>query len=159
MRRSLSLVALFALLAIPASAEVFTVTLKNGSVLETQYQPQEASFDEDMVLLMSEVGNWIGVRRDEIASVISDAELTGFGTVIGKNTVLLGWAANDAADPNAPAPEGQRRDPEASLANQVLQSLYQQRAAEQSYTIKQFVQPNETQGIPAGLIGMSSPPK
>ena len=159
MRRSLTLVALVALLGLPASAEVFTVTLTNGSVLETQYQPQEAAFDKDMVLLLTEVGNWIGVRRDEIEAVVSDAESSGFGKVIGKNTVDLGWSANDAADPNAQAADG-KQDPGLSLAAQALQAVYQQRQAEQSYTVKQFVQPNETQGIPTSLIGVStSPPR
>ncbi|MEA2560908.1 MAG: hypothetical protein QOH06_2412 [Acidobacteriota bacterium] len=160
MRRSFTLAALTALLAsfpMGASAEVYSVTLTNGSVLETQYQPQEASFDKDMVLLLTEVGNWIGVRRDEIEAVVSDAESSGFGKVIGKNTVDLGWAANDAADPNAPGAD--KQDPGLSLAAQALQAVYQQRQAAESYTIKQFVQPSETQGIPAGLIGQSSPPK
>jgi hypothetical protein len=139
-----------ALSAIPAAAEVFTVTLKNGSTLETQYQPQEASFDKDMVLLMTEVGNWIGVRRDEIETVVSDAESTGFGKVIGKNTVDLGWAANDAIDPNA---EGAgKQDPGTTLAVQAMQNLFQQRQEQQSYTIKQFVSPSETQGIPTSMI-------
>jgi hypothetical protein len=163
MRRSFTLVALVAVLAalpaIPVSAEVYTVTLTNGNVLETQYQPQEAVFDKDMVLLLTEVGNWIGVRRDEIATVVSDAESSGFGKVIGKNTVDLGWAANDAADPNAQAADG-KQDPGLSLAAQALQAVYQQRQAEQSYTIQQFVQPNQTQGIPTNLVGVaSSPPR
>jgi len=161
MRRSFTLVALTAVLAampaIPASAEVFSVTLVNGNVLETQYQPQEASFDKDMVLLLTEVGNWVGVRRDEIASVVSDAESSGFGKVIGKNTVELGWAANDAADPNAEA-EG-KQDQGLSLAAQAIQALNQQREAAESYTVKQFVQPSETQGIPSGLISPYSPPQ
>lgn len=152
MRRSFTLVALLALMTVPASAEVFSVTLTNGSVLETQYQPQEAAFDKDMVLLLTEVGNWIGVRRDEIESVVSDAESSGFGKVIGKNTIDLGWSANDAADPNAQAAEGQQQDPGLSLAAQALQNLYQQRQEQQNYTIPQFVQPNQTQGIPMGLI-------
>jgi hypothetical protein len=162
MRRSFTLVALVALLAalpaVPASAEVYTVTLTNGSVLETQYQPQEAVFDKDLVLLLTEVGNWIGVRRAEIESVVSDAESSGFGKVIGKNTVDLGWSANDAADPNAQAADG-KQDPGLSLAAQALQAVYQQRQAAESYTIKQFVQPNETQGIPSSLISPYSPPQ
>jgi hypothetical protein len=158
MRRSLILVALVAaVLALPVSAEVFTVTLTNGNVLETQYQPQEAVFDKDMVLLMSEVGNWIGVRRDEIESVVSDAESSGFGKVIGKNTVDLGWSANDAVDPNAPGAD--KQDPALSLAAQALQAVAQSRQTAESYTIKQFVQPSETQGIPSSLISPYSPPK
>jgi hypothetical protein len=106
---------------------------------------------------MTEVGNWIGVRRDEIESVVSDAESSGFGKVIGKNTVDLGWLANDAADPNAPGAEG-KQDPGLSLAAQALQAVYQQRQAADSYTIKQFVQPNELQGIPTNLVGVASSP-
>ena len=153
MRRSLVLLAL-ALSATPAMAEVYTVTLTNGSVLETAYQPQEAAFDRNIVLLMTEVGNWIGVRKDEIDSVRSDAELGGYGKVIEKNTILLGWSANDAADPDA-KPEGQgntRTDPALSATAQALQNLDEQRQEEQNYSIKQFVQPNETQGIPSGFI-------
>lgn len=157
MRRSLSLIALLALVPAGASAEIFTVTLTNGSVLETQYQPQEAPFDKDMVLLMTEVGNWIGVRGDEIESVVSDAELSGFGKVIGKNTVMLGWSANDAADPNAQAADG-KTDPGVSLAAQALQNLYQQRQEQQNYSIQQFVQPNQTQGIPTNLVGVATSP-
>lgn len=169
MRRTLgiSLIALavLALPAIPAAAEIYTVTLKNGSVLETKYQPEEASFDRNMILLMTEVGNWIGVQRDQIESVVAAAELSHFGKVIGKNTILLGWAANDAADPNAAPAEGQqgqRSDPSLTAAAQALQNLYQQRQAEQNYTVKQFVQPSETQGIPARMISpyaSSTPPQ
>jgi hypothetical protein len=162
MRRSLVL-AVFALLALPmlAAAEIYTVTLTNGSVLETAYQPQEAAFDRNMVLLMTDVGNWIGVRKDEIESVRSDAELGGYGKVIEKNTILLGWAANDAADPDAKPAEGQgRTDPAMSATAQALNNIYEQRKAEENYSIKQFVQPNETQGIPARLVGTAtSPPK
>jgi hypothetical protein len=162
MRRSLVLIVL-ALLALPAlaSAEVYTVTLTNGSVLETAYQPQEAAFDRNIVLLMTEVGNWIGVRKEEIESVRSDAELGGYGKVIEKNTILLGWSANDAADPDA-KPEGQgnnRTDPALSATAQALNNIYEQRKAEENYSIKQFVQPNQTQGIPSRLISNSSPPQ
>ena len=164
MRRTLGIsflaLAVLALPAIPAAAEIYTVTLKNGNVIETKYQPEEAVFDKNMVLLLTEVGNWVGIQRDEIESVVAAAELSQFGKVIGKNTILLGWAANDAADPNAPPPEGQaQRDPAVAATAQALQNLYDQRQAEQNYTIKQFVQPNETQGIPARMIGPYSPPQ
>jgi hypothetical protein len=161
MRRSLVLIVL-ALLAVPAlaAAEVYTVTLTNGNVLETAYQPQEAAFDRNLVLLMTEVGNWIGVRKTEIESVRSDAELSGYGKVIEKNTILLGWAANDAANPDAEQEKG-KDDQGMNATAQALQSLYQQRQEEQNYSIKQFVQPNETQGIPARMIGAgaANPPK
>ena len=158
MRRSLTTRVLtplaLSLLALPAAAEIYTVTLKTGTVLETAYQPQEAAFDRNVVMLMTDVGNWIGVTKDDIESVRSDAEMSGFGKVIDKNTILLGWSANDAADPNA-QPEGQagRTDPAMSATAQALQRLYEQREAEQNYSIKQFVNPNETQGIPGRFIG------
>jgi len=82
---------------------------------------------------------------------VSDAESSGFGKVIGKNTVMLGWSANDAADPNAAAADG-KQDPALSLAAQALQAVAQSRQAAESYTIQQFVQPNQTQGIPSSLI-------
>jgi hypothetical protein len=151
-----SLLALL-LLALPASAEVYYVTLQNGSVLETKYQPQEASWDDSVVLLMTEVGNWIGVAKNEIASVRSDAENRGFGKVIGTNTVLLGWAANDAADPNAAAAAGGRQgDPALQAMSEAIQGLYDQRSAQQNYTVQQFVQPNQMQGIPTGLVGVGT---
>jgi hypothetical protein len=160
MRRSLVLFALLALAipAAPAIAEVYTVTLTNGAVLETAYQPQEAAFDRNMVLLMTDVGNWIGVHKAEIESVQSDAELAGYGKVIEKNTILLGWAANDAADPDAKPQGGQGQNSANDATAQALNNLYEQRQAQENYSIKQFVQPNETQGIPARMIG-SSPPK
>lgn len=95
MRRSLVLMSLLALSALPAAAEVYTVTLTNGNVMETAYQPQEAAFDKRLVLLMTDVGNWVGVRKADIESVRSDAELSGYGKVIQKNTILLGWSANE----------------------------------------------------------------
>lgn len=151
-----SLLALL-LLALPAGAEVYYVTLHNGSVMETKYQPQEASWDDSVVLLMTEVGNWIGVAKSEIASVRSEAENNGFGKVIGNNTVLLGWAANDAADPNAAAAAGGRQgDPAMQAMAEAIQGLYDQRSAQQNYTVQQFVQPNQLQGIPTGLVGVGT---
>lgn len=163
MRRSLLCLSLLslALPGAPVMAEIYTVTLKTGTVLETAYQPQEASFDRNVVMLMTDVGNWIGVAKDDIESVRSDAEMSGFGKVIDRNTILLGWAANDAADPNAQAADGQagRTDPALSATAQALQNLYQQRQAEENYSIKQFVNPNETQGIPGRFVGSPAPPQ
>lgn len=157
---SLLVLPVLAVPALPAMAEVYTVTLKNGTVLETAYQPQEAAFDRNMVMLMTDVGNWIGLAKDDIESVQSDAEISGFGKVIDRNTILLGWAANDAADPNAQGAEGQgRTDPALAATAQALQNLYQQRQAEENYSIRQFVNPNETQGIPGRFVGSPAPPQ
>lgn len=143
-----------ALVASPAAAELFYVTLNNGSVLESRYQPQQASWDGNLVLLMTEVGNWIGVRRDEIQDVTSETQNRGYGIAINTTTILLGFAPNDAADPNAEPAEGTQ----ATVGAQVLQQFIQQREKENSYTVQQFVEPGETQGIPSRFVGPASGP-
>jgi hypothetical protein len=121
------------LAALPASAEIFKIQLNNGTVVETVYQPQEASWDPDMVLLLTEVGNWIGVRKDEIDTVVTEAPQRGFGVRINTTTVLLGAA------PKQPAA---------------------QQPSDDSYTIQQGVATEQTQGIPAGLISpFANPPQ
>ena len=67
------------LLAVPASAALFRVTLNNGTVMETAYQPQEASWDSGMVLLLSDVGNWIGIEKADIQQVDTVSETGAFG--------------------------------------------------------------------------------
>lgn len=162
MRRFLTrvwpLLPVLALIAVPASAEVYHVTLHNGTVLDTAYQPQEASWDSSLVLFLDDTGNWIGMPKADIESVESEAEISGFGKVIDTNTIELGFAANSAEDPDAQAnAQGNAKtDPASAAAAAALQGLYQQRQAEQGYTIKQFVNPNETQGIPARFINPSA---
>ena len=63
------LVLAFALLAVPATAEVFHVTLTNGTTVDSSVQPQQASWDPNMVMLMTEVGNWVGFPKDEISDI------------------------------------------------------------------------------------------
>lgn len=173
MRRSLvrvwpSLLAL-ALLAVPAGAEVYHVTLNNGTVVDTAYQPQEASWDADMVLLLTEVGNWIGVPKADIQEVTTESSERGFGIKIDDNTFELGLTAGDLS-PEAllaaglvEAPGGAAApNPAQDAALQLLRNIQQQqqmeqqqRQAEQNYTIQQFVEPGQTQGIPGSLIGNS----
>jgi hypothetical protein len=137
--------AVLLLAASPAAADLFTVTLTNGAVIESRYQPQEASWDPEMVLLLSEVGNWIGVRKDEVADVTSEVVRRGFGIPINTTTVLLGTAPNDAA---VPGTETATEDP----VLRALELLQAQQPEPSSYTIQQFVEPEETQGIPSGFI-------
>lgn len=164
MRRSLARVSLallaFAPFAAPAvEAEVFLVTLNNGTTLETAYQPQEASWDPGMVLLLTESGNWIGVLEADIREVRAEAPVSGYGRVIDKLTFELGYAPNDADDPDAkPADPAEAR---AQMLEQMVQQQQQelnQRSAEQSYTVRQFVDPDELQGIPSRFIGSPTGP-
>ena len=163
MRRSLARVsmALLALapFAVPAEAEVFFVTLNNDTVVETAYQPQEASWDRDMVLLLTEVGNWIGVQKSDIKEVRSEAQIAGYGVAIDSNTFELGFAPNDAADPNAEKPEG--AEARVQMLEQMLnqqQMEIDQRRDQQRYSIDQFVDPSQTQGIPSRFIGNPTQP-
>jgi hypothetical protein len=110
-----------------------------------------------MVLLMTDVGNWIGVNRDEIESVRSESENRGYGLVIDTTTILLGWSPNDALDPNAePTAAGQPGDAAVSRTATALETMNEQRRKEESYSIPQFVEPGSTQGIPSRFIGPSS---
>ena len=160
MRRSLACLSLLALAcAVPASAEVFFVTLSNGTTFETAYQPQAASWDPSMVLLLTETGNWIGLPQADIQEVRSESQIAGYGRMIDNKTFELGFAPNDGADPDAkPANAAEAR---AQMLEQMVMQQQQemnQREAENSYTIQQFVDPSDLQGIPSRLIGTAVGP-
>jgi hypothetical protein len=133
------------LTATPAGAEVFHVKLHNGTIIDTLYQPQQATFDPNVVILLSDAGNWIGINQREIESVLPDSEIHGFGVALNFNTIAIGWAPNDAPEPTAPSAQ--------SATQQALQNLYRQQQQEQHYTIPQFVNTDQTAGIPARLVG------
>lgn len=163
MRRSLARVSMAMLALVPfavaAEAEVYFVTLNNDTVIETAYQPQEASWDTGMVLLLTGAGNWIGVQRADIKEVRSEAQIAGYGVAIDANTFELGFAPNDASDPDAEKPEG--AEARVQILEQMLnqqQAENEQRRAQQTYSIQQFVDPNQTQGIPSRFIGNPTQP-
>jgi hypothetical protein len=160
MRRTLACLSLLALAcAVPAGAEVFFVTLSNGTTFETAYQPQAASWDSSMVLLLTETGNWIGLPQADIKEVRSESQIAGYGRMIDNKTFELGFAPNDASDPDAkPATPAEAR---AQMLEQMVlqqQQDFDQRRAEESYTIQQFVDPSQLQGIPSRLIGSTGGP-
>src|SRR3954453_23953156 len=84
-----------ALVAAPASADVFYVTLTNGSVVETAHQPQQANWDPNMVLLLTEMGNWVGFPKDQIVGIRSENPTQGFGIRINDKAIALGFSPND----------------------------------------------------------------
>jgi len=143
----MALLGVAALTAAPARAEVFHVKLLNGTTIDTLYKPQQATFDPNVVILLSDAGNWIGIDQRQIESVRSDSEIRGFGVALNFNTIAIGWAPNDAPEPTA-------QNAQAATA-QALQNLYQQQQAQQHYTIPQFVSTEQTAGIPARLVGGS----
>lgn len=101
MQRKLRLFALTLLLVsvtLGVQAELFTVTLTNGTTFETRYRPVPTEWDENVVLINTDRGNQIGLRTDEIADVTSHAETTGFGYQLNTTTLFVGWSPNTADD-------------------------------------------------------------
>jgi hypothetical protein len=143
----MALLGVAGLAATPAQAEVFHVKLHNGTTIDTLYKPQQATFDPNVVILLSDAGNWIGIDQRDIEAVRSDSEIHGFGVALNFNTIAIGWAPNDAPEPTAQNAQ--------SATAQALQNLYQQQQAQQHYTIPQFVSTEQTAGIPARLVGGS----
>ena len=125
--RSFSLAVLLLAAAVltgsPLMADVYSVTLNDGQVFLTRYQPREASFDSSLVTFLDEQANLIAVPRDEIATVTSETESKGYGLRINTTTLYLGFTANNGA-----------------LESQVIVS------GPQSFDIEQFVEPNAAGG-------------
>jgi hypothetical protein len=139
--------AILATSATPANAEVFHVKLRNGANIDTAYQPQQAPFDANVVLILTESGNWIGINQKEVDSVQTESQIRGFGIALNFNTVAIGWAPNDAVDPAALPPNSQ------AATLQALQNIYQQNQEQNHYTVPQFVSTEQTSGIPSSFIG------
>ncbi|HKV10492.1 MAG TPA: hypothetical protein VJ725_20290 [Thermoanaerobaculia bacterium] len=152
MSRSLArvwpLLVALALLALPAGAEVYTITLTNGTVVETAQQPQEAAWDSNLVLFLTEVGNWVGVTKAEIESVRSETQRKGYGIRISDSTVAIGWAPNDLPTEEEAA-QGRTGVDRAADA---LDRMAAQAEQDRNYSINQFVEPEQTQGMPARFV-------
>jgi hypothetical protein len=132
--------------ALPAGADIYHVKLSSGTTIDTRYQPQDASWDKGMVLLLTEVGNWIGVRKDDIESVAAENATRGFGVTIRNNTISLGVAPNDQPNPN-----GDKNAVALDRLTQAIQGLSQSQQ-QKPYTIQQGVSSEQTQGIPSSFI-------
>ena len=126
-------VGMAALLAPAAEATVYTVTMKNGTTFDTRYQPEEASWDPDKVVVMTEFGNRVALPAAEIESVAVDSESRGFGHQVNSTTLALGWAPNDALDLNS-------EEGKAALAADAAAQAAAANAP-QVYNQQQFVEP------------------
>jgi hypothetical protein len=134
-----------ALSALPAQAEVYHVKLRNGTSIDTAYQPQQAPWDPTLVVLLTDSGNFVGLPQKDVESVSTESEVRGFGVSLNFNTVAIGWAPNDVPEPTAPNAQ--------STALQALQNMAQQQQEQAHYTVPQFVNTDQTQGIPARFVG------
>jgi hypothetical protein len=143
---SLLTAGLLALSALPAAAEVFHLKLRNGTSIDTAYQPQQAAWDPGLVVLLTDAGNWVGVQQKDVESVQSESQVRGYGVALNFNTVAIGWAPNDAPEETAASAQ--------SAALQALQTIMQRQDEQSHYTIPQFVSTSQTQGIPARFVGV-----
>jgi len=139
----------FALLALPASAEVFHVTLTNGTAIDSTIQPQQASWDPNVVMLMTDVGNWVGFSKNEIESIKAVDPTAGFGVRISSTAVALGRFSNDLPEEGKTNPQDAMNQRYLALANRMLEQSERQ----QRYSVQQFVEPGQTQGIPSSFAG------
>jgi len=78
-----------------AGAASFTVTLSNGTSFVTRDRPVVADWDDTVVLIRTDQGNWIALKKDEVVDVASQAEISGFGYQVDTQTLFLGWSPND----------------------------------------------------------------
>jgi hypothetical protein len=138
------------LAATPAAANVFTITLENGTTFESRYQPQEASYDASKILFLNSLGLPMALPKDMVESVTSEAETSGFGKVIDTTTIDLGYLPNDLPT-------------EEELAEAQRQGLgLAPGQAVPVYNMEQFVEPGELGGMPVwgaggGGAGFQSP--
>ena len=119
---------LAAMAALPATAEVYSVTLTNGSLFESRYLPRQAAWDPGMMELATETGAWIALPKSLVQSVTAMSETKGFGRVIDTTTIDLGFAPNDL--------------PEAAVTVD-NSAMALQEAMNRSYDIQQFSEPNQ----------------
>ncbi len=136
--------ALFALglgwIVVPVCAQQYTIELKNGSTFLSRYPPEEAPWDATKVVFLSEFGNLISVSTADIASVSSDLEAKGYGRMLNATTMALGWAPNDAIDPDSEEGQAQAR------MERYLEAIGGGSDASQSNNVDQFVDPAEAGG-------------
>lgn len=137
--RTLAWVLVGILAVAPLSATVYKVTLKNGNVFETRYQPEDASWDKGKVVFLDEMGNLIALAKDDVQEIQSDIAAKGYGLVIDDTTMYLGWAPNEGEEAGG---EG--------VAAAAAQATGQEQP---NVSYNQFVEPDQTQGMPGNWVG------
>ena len=90
-------------LSAPLAAAEFTVHLTNGTTFESRYEPRDADWDAQKVVLIDGAGNTISVPKSDIDRVESDVGSKGFGHMLDDTTMAFGWAPNDRVESDANA--------------------------------------------------------
>ncbi len=121
--RALALFAVSGLLVVlPAGAESFSVVLVNGTVIESRYPAQPAPDDPDKLLLLTEWGNRIALRRADVREVRATGAEAGFGRGIDTRARFVGAAPNDAPVPAFGGGGSEARDLVGAVAEYLLRS-------------------------------------
>jgi hypothetical protein len=82
--------------AVPADAQAYKVTLKNGNTFISKYEPEDATYDPSKMVIITDVGNRIALAKDDVVAVVLDIENRGFGIMLDTTTIMVGFTANDA---------------------------------------------------------------
>jgi|CXWL01.1.fsa_nt_gi hypothetical protein len=149
-KRVILVLALGAVWAPVVAAETYSVTLASGATLKLLYPLQEAPWDKDTLVYLSEGGNWTGIHRSDVVAVQIETEFKGQGQLIDATTIFMGLAANDS-----PLPGDEREVNSTERLLQVLQEL----GKPQVINTDQFVEPGAAGGggIPLNLTQPYSP--
>lgn len=153
MNRNISKILGSALLLLSMAAVVgagtYTVTLKNGTTFETRYKPVNAEWDDGIMMIGTDQGNWIALAKDDVTEVTSSVEESGFGYQLDTTTIFMGWSPNEdpAADGSDGGGEGGASG-EGNSVNDALPDPY----AQPEFTLEQFID------VPTAGTGVGSQP-
>ncbi len=147
---------MLALVAGPAMATIYTITLKNGTVFESRYRPAEADWDTTQLTFLTDWGNWMSIPKSEVDSILSEIEGRGFGTQIDTTTIAFGWdpgLTEEETDrlleegQEGGGPSGDGNDAMVKAFQDMAQTIEKSRQVP-DYSIDQFVEPDGAQGQP-----------
>ena len=148
-RRTTSWIALLLLAgAGAATAGTFTVTLTNGTTFDSRYRPVEAEWDDSIVLIHTDRGNPIALKKDELADVTSSVEESGFGYQVDTTTLFVGWSPLDPVEEEGEGEGGRRPD-----RGPVFEP------PPPDFTLQQFVNPDATGAAPLPAYTGYGPPQ
>ena len=155
----LSALALVTLVAAPALAEVYSLTLSNGATFTTRYRPSQSPNRPDTTQILTEFGNWIALPTSQIESITADTESKGYGTVLDTTTIAIGWAPNERSAP------GEGSEADLDPTTRLLNYMAQRDAGRQQpdFSVEQFGEPSmvgeaPTGGVPGYFAGTVTPP-
>ncbi|MCB1054515.1 MAG: hypothetical protein KDD11_03265 [Acidobacteria bacterium] len=132
-------------------AEEYTVKLQNGTEFRTLRQPEQASWDSSMAMLLTDAGNWIGVPKADITDISTRSEARGLGRVIDSKTLEIGASVNDAPTDEELEEAGKLTPDQAFLETMNLLKDLAQQPDRPNVTVEQFVNPEDTTGVPTSV--------